>query len=452
MKVTALSLLSALAITTAPTAFASYTPAQQPLQADPSEYVPLHPHLEARSRELLAKYPLIDTHIDLPATMRTIHRQPMDAIPKLNVSHPGHFDIPRAKRGGLAGAFLTANAPCPGAYGRDVGPDFLNPTETVQHVLESIDLVKNTLAYYPSLLKAAKTADDVRQAFSEGKLAVLMGLEGTHGLSNSLSTLRMYAELGIRYVTLTHVCHTSFASSNGGGAGTSGSTLPPVHPGNGLTPWGITLIRELNRLGVMVDLSHTSDQTARDAIRHSAAPVVWTHSGAREVWNHPRNVPDDVLSLIGDGPGQNGGIVLSVLFSTFIDPYNATVARVVDHIEHIASIVGKNHVGLGSDFNGISAAVKGMEDVSKWPNLIQELLYRGWAESEIQGVMGGNLLRVMEEVEKVKLELRDTPPSPAIYEKRRDLPAHEWGGPNMAYLAPDVVKIVVEQKRLRDEL
>ncbi|WWD09291.1 hypothetical protein V865_007414 [Kwoniella europaea PYCC6329] len=425
---------------------------QKPLESNPSPYVPLHPELEARSREILAKYPLIDTHIDLPATMRTINRRPMDAIPRLNESHPGHFDLPRAKAGGLGGAFFTANAPCPGAYGRDVGPDFLNPTETVQHVLESIDLVKNTLAYYPTLMKGARTAQDVRDAFSEGRLAVLMGLEGTHGLANSLSTLRMYAELGVRYVTLTHVCHSSFASSNGGGAGTSGSTIPPAHPGNGLTPWGIELVHELNRLGVMVDLSHTSDNTARDAIKASKAPVVWTHSGARAINNHPRNVPDDILQMIGDGPDKNNGIILSVLFSTFIDPNNATTARVVDHIEHIAKIVGKNHVGLGSDFNGISLAVEGMEDVSKWPNMIQELLSRGWTEPEIAGIMGGNLLRVMEEVEVVKNDLSNAPPSPEVYYKRTDLPAHEWGGPNMAYLAPDVQKIVVQQKRLRDEL
>ncbi|WWC58196.1 uncharacterized protein I303_100732 [Kwoniella dejecticola CBS 10117] len=425
---------------------------QTPLTIPDTPYVPLHPELEAQSRALLAKYPLMDTHIDLPATMRTIHRRPMDAIPKLNSSHPGHFDLPRAKAGGLAGAFFTANAPCPGAYGRDVGPDFLEPTETVQHVLESIDLVKNTLAYYPAHMKAARTASDVRDAFAEGKLAVLMGLEGTHGLANSLSTLRMYAELGVRYVTLTHVCHSSFASSNGGGAGTSGSTIPPAHPGNGLTAWGVELVHELNRLGVMVDLSHTSDNTARDAIKASKAPIVWTHSGARAINNHPRNVPDEILNMIGDGPDQNHGIVLSVLFSTFIDPNNATTARVVDHIEHIAKIVGKSHVGLGSDFNGISSAVAGMEDVSKWPNMIQELLFRGWTESEIAGIMGGNLLRVMEEVENVKDDLAHLPPSPEIYHKRTDLPAHEWGGPNMAYLAPDVQKIVVQQKRLRDEL
>ncbi|WVQ80942.1 hypothetical protein IAT38_003049 [Cryptococcus sp. DSM 104549] len=434
----------------ASTSSASSSSQQTPFESTP--YVAYHPELEARSREILAKYPLIDTHVDLPATMRTINRRPMDAIPHLNSSHPGHFDIPRARAGGLGGAFFTANAPCPGAYGRDVGPDFLEPTETVQHVLESIDLVKNTLRYYPAAMMAARTAADVREAFSQGKLAILMGLEGTHGLANSLSTLRMYAELGVRYVTLTHVCHSSFASSNGGGAGTSGSTIPPAHPGNGLTVWGVELVHELNRLGLMVDLSHTSDNTARDAIKASKAPVVWTHSGARSVNNHPRNVPDDILQLIGDGPGKNPGIVLSVLFSTFIDPHNATLARVVDHIEHIAGIVGKAHVGLGSDFNGISLAVEGLEDVSKWPNMIQELLYRGWTEPEIAGIMGGNLLRVMEEVEAVKMDLAHTSPSPEIYYKRTDLPAHEWGGPNMAYLAPDVRKIVVQQKRLKDEL
>ncbi|EIW70142.1 hypothetical protein TREMEDRAFT_61903 [Tremella mesenterica DSM 1558] len=421
--------------------------AQKPLSS-----TPLHPQHAEHALSLLEKYPLIDTHIDLSATFRTIERNPWSAVHKLDLAYPGHIDLPRARAGGLAGGFFTANAPCPKAVGQDPGPDFLNPTDSIQHVLESMDLIRKWIEVFPDQMKRCRTASDVRQAFEEKKLAVMIGIEGTHQLSNSLAVMRMYAELGVGYVTLTHVCHSSFASSNGGGAGTSGSTIPPIHPGNGLTSLGVDLVRELNRLGVMVDLSHVSDDTARQAINVSRAPVIWSHSGARAVNNHPRNVPDDILDMIGDKSGQNRGIVLSVLYSIFIDKDNATLARVVDHIEHIASRCGKAHVGLGSDFNGIGSSVLGMEDVSKWPNMIQEFIHRGWTDDEIAGLMGGNLLRVMEEVEYIKNQLSSESASTTIYEKRKDLPAHEWGGPNMAYLADEVKEVVIAQKRLRDEL
>jgi membrane dipeptidase len=191
------------------------------------------------------------------------------------------------------------------------------------------------------------------ESFKAGKIASLIGMEGTHFLGNSLGVLRVFAQLGVRYVTLTHTCHSAFASSNGAGA-----PMTAVHEGNGLTSLGEELIREL-----------------KQALNISKAPVVWTHTGARALWDHPRNVPDDILRLIGDGPGKNPGVVQSVFYPPFIGPVDsANVSRVADHIEHIADIVGRKHVGISSDFDGMYSSVEGLEDASKYPNLVSRSL------------------------------------------------------------------------------
>jgi len=228
--------------------------------------------------------------------------------------------------------------------------------------------------------------------------------------------------------------------------------MEAAHDGNALTDLGRELVSELNRLGVMVDLAHTSDATMKEAIAVSKAPVVWTHAGARAVFDHPRNVPDDILKLIGDGPEKNGGIILSVFYPQFIGPIDtANVSRVADHIEHIASIVGKNHVGIASDFDGMYSSVIGLEDASKYPNLIVELLERGWTDGEIKAVMGENLMRVMDEVDAVKEQLKDKLPSSAIYDKRTDLPA-EWGGAGAMYWPYEVQETVARMFPKHDEL
>jgi len=209
-------------------------------------------------------------------------------------------------------------------------------------------------------------------AFKAGKVPSLLGMEGTHFLGNSLSTVRLFAQMGVRYVSLTHMCHSAFASSSGFGKPIG----PSGHEGNGLSELGRELISELNRLGVMVDLSHSNDETTRQAIELSVAPVVWTHSVARALHDHPRNVPDDVLKLIGDGEGRNPGVIQCVMFPVFVGPTpeTANVSRLADHIEHIAGIVGKKHVGIGSDFDGMYDSIIGLEDASKYPNLVSLLI------------------------------------------------------------------------------
>lgn len=283
----------------------------------------------------------------------------------MNTHVPGHVDIPRIREGHLGGAFWTVWAPCPQFTGEDPGPDFTSPTSGLRDALEVLDLIQNMIEQLDDL-QFARSSAEVMAAFEQGKIASLIGMEGTHFLGNSLSVLRVFAQLGVRYLTLTHVCHSSFASSNG-----YGDPIAAVHDGNGLSNLGEELIRELNRLGIMVDLSHVSDATAKQAIALSEAPIVWTHSGSRSVWDHPRNIPDDILALIGDGPGQNSGVVQSVFFPPFIGPVDsANVSRVADHIEYVAGIVGKKHVGIASDYDGMYSSVEGLEDASKYPNLV----------------------------------------------------------------------------------
>lgn len=404
--------------------------------------------LYAHAIELMSESPLIDTHVDLPQIIRGLGRQPLDLIPDLANRLPGHVDIPRMREGHLGGAFFTVWAPCADQFlNQPYGKNFLGMNEGLRDSLEVLDIIKNMIKQHPEHMQAAFSSNDIREAFKSGKIASLIGMEGTHFLGNSLSTIRLFAEMGVKYLTLTHTCHSSFAASNGGGG-----YMEPSSHGAGLTEFGKKLIPELNRLGVMVDLFHTSDQTMKDSIALSKAPVVWTHAGARSIQYHPRNVPDDVLKLIGDEPGKNPGIILSVFYPVFIGPTpeTANVSRVADHIEHIASIVGRNHVGIASDYDGMYAGVKGLEDASKYPNLIVELLSRGWNDTEIRNVMGENLMRVMDQVDKVKFEMRDQLPSSAIWEKRTDLPAN-WGRPEQAYL-PLEVRDLVNSRPKHDEL
>ena len=397
--------------------------------------------------------PLIDTHIDLPQILRSLHRQPMTAIAQLNTSFPGHVDIPRMRTGRLGAAFWTVWAPCYDVVGDDPGPDFLTPTDHLRDAMEMLDLIQNMIATHSKDFAYARSSADIKSAFAAGKIASLIGMEGTHVLGNSLGTLRLFAQLGVRYLTLTHTCHSAFASSCGS---VEGSGFETIHPSNGLSALGEGMIAELNRVGILVDLSHTSIETMRQAITLSAAPVVWTHSGARALQDHPRNVPDSILELIGDGPGQSDGVIQSVFFPPFVGPWpppsgdvhnhGVNISRVADHIEYLASKIGKTRVGIASDFDGMYLTVEGLEDASKYPNLVAELLRRGWSYSEVKGVMGENLMRIMDKVDAVAEELGgkggviaggglswdrkggSKEPSTAIWEKRTDLPATQWGG------------------------
>ncbi|KAF8761541.1 metallo-dependent hydrolases superfamily Peptidase M19 family [Rhizoctonia solani] len=281
--------------------------------------------------------------------------------------------------------------------------------------LEQIDVAKLLIQQYPETFLLATSTVDIKEAFRVGKVASLIGVEGGHQLGNSLAVLRQYQALGARYLTLTHSCNNAFADS----AGIS-TPVPPTH--GGLSKLGEDLVFELNRLGMLVDLSHTSDETAVQALQLSRAPVIWSHSSARAVHNHPRNVPDYILEMVGIGKGKKDGVVMINFSSGFVaNPGNASVAVVADHVEHIGRVAGRKHVGIGSDYDGVSSTPVGLEDISTYPALFAELLRRGWTRSELIGLASGNLLRVLEGAEVVARQLSRLPPSMARYQNRTDL-------------------------------
>ncbi|KAF8332091.1 membrane dipeptidase-domain-containing protein [Cantharellus anzutake] len=381
--------------------------------------------------EILGRHPLMDSHIgnlaalvgnhnteifmsiaDLPELARVYRRNNVSDIDLAKLM-PGHVDIPRLRKGRVGGFFWSVYTACPS----DPGDEFTYPTAAVRDTLEQIDVAKGLIEKHPDVFQFATSSSDIRKAFSQGKMASLIGVEGGHQLENSLAALRQYYALGVRYVTLTHTCHNAFADSGG-----FFEPIPPRH--NGLSSFGKVLIQEMNRLGILVDISHTSDQTAVQALKLSRSPVIWSHSSARSVWNVSRNVPDEILELIGEGPGKRDAVIQVNFFPGFVAADGkATVAAVADHIEHIARKAGRQHVGIGSDFDGISSVPKGLEDVSKYPNLFAELYKRGWTEKDLAGLASENVIRIIEGAERTAKYLQSLGMKPRydIYDKRNDL-------------------------------
>lgn len=358
---------------------------------------------------------VFDGHNDLPWEMRKEASSSFDKR-DIAVAQPKmHTDIARLKQGNVGAQFWSVYVPAETAK---------DGTALLQ-TLEQIELVKTMIERYPKTFAAAVTVADIDAARKEGKIASLIGVEGGHCIEDSLENLRRLKKLGAGYLTLTHSDTLKWADA---------ATDTAKH--NGLSPFGEEVVRELNRLGMLVDLSHVSDDTMRAALRVSKAPVIYSHSSARAIAPHPRNVPDDILKLVK----ENGGVVMVNFFSGFVVPESAKIlsdmfavsrelrakfpkeedysrerkkweARnpypagdihdVVDHIEHIARVAGKECVGLGSDYDGISKCPVQLEDVSTYPLITQELLNRGWKAEEIHGVMSGNVIRVMKRAEEV---------------------------------------------------
>lgn len=389
---------------------------------------------EARVERVLKQTPLIDGHNDLPWEIRERFKSRLTAVDlksdtsKLTVppdSAALMTDIPRMHAGHVGGQFWSVWVPVS-----------LKGPEAVQTTLEQIDLVKRMAARYPGDLEMALTAADVRRIHHAGRIACMIGVEGGNQINNSLAVLRQMYDLGARYMTLTHVLTTDWADS---------ATDTPVH--HGLTPFGVEVVHEMNRLGMLVDLSHVSPDTMKAAIAASAAPVMFSHSSARALVDHPRDVPDDVLAMVA----QNGGVVMVNFASSYVSAerdrweadraaeqarYNAppygglyigqpdrakaaleqweqqhpkpvvTLEQVADHIEHIRKIAGIDHVGIGSDFDGIPDTPRGLEGVDHYPALLVELMRRGWSDSDVARLAGENILRVMAAAEKVAVELR----------------------------------------------
>jgi membrane dipeptidase len=350
--------------------------------------------LLARARRLLAETPVIDGHNDYPWEVR--QKAGLDlARLDLRQAQPSIMtDFARLKSGGVGAQFWSVYVPAP--------PKGTDPAASVTQTLEQIDIVHGMVARYPDRLALALTAADIERSWKQGRIASLIGMEGGHSINSSLATLRMMHRLGARYMTLTHSLNTPWADS---------ATDTPAH--DGLSSFGEDVVREMNRLGMLVDLSHTSPATMADALRVAAAPVIFSHSSARALTDVPRNVPDDILRLLP----KNGGVVMVTFVPQFVSPAvaawnakpeaertgaapRATLTQVADHIEHIRKLAGIDHVGLGGDFDGITTVVQGLEDVSTYPALVAELLRRGWSDGDIGKLTWHNLLRVMRANEK----------------------------------------------------
>lgn len=268
-------------------------------------------------------------------------------------------------------------------------------SESIHDTLQQIDLVDRLIQQYPTHLRRASTAQEVKENFADSphRISSLMGIEGLHQIGNSASILRLYHRLGVRYATLTHACHNRYADSE--------RPDKPLH--GGLSEAGRDIVREMNRMGMMVDVSHTSAQTQRDALDASLAPVLFSHSNAYALCNHTRNAPDDVLHSLK----ANDGVIMVTFLPAYLnnDADQASLADVADHIQYIGELIGYRHVGIGSDYDGMDGNPKGLEDVSKYPALIEELLNRGVGAQDIKNLMGLNILRVLESVEKVAADI-----------------------------------------------
>ena len=340
----------------------------------------------ARARRILQTTPLIDGHNDLAWVIREDSVAPRDvAAYDLRKRTRGHTDLPRLAAGMVGGQFWSVYVP---GDPKDSGYARIQ--------LEQIDIARRFIAMYPERLQLALTSRDVRDAFKRKRIGSMLGLEGGHVIENSLGTLRAYHAMGARYMTLTHNVTLDWADAASDSA---------RH--GGLTEFGREVVREMNRLGMLVDLSHVSPATMSDALDVTESPVIFSHSNARALADVPRNVPDSILLRLP----ANGGVVMVTFvpgFVTTTNPTGATLSQVADHIEHIRKVAGADHVGIGGDFDGISNVVKGLEDVSTYPALFAELARRGWSDGDLRKLAGENILRAMERAEATAARLQRT--------------------------------------------
>jgi membrane dipeptidase len=389
-----------------------------------------------RIRRILRETPLVDGHNDVPEQYAERVKDHLDRIDLATdtstLTPPMHTDIRRLKAGGVGGQFWSVY----------VSPQ-LPGAEAVQATIDQIDLVKRMAARYPETFEMAGTSADILRIHKAGKIASLIGVEGGHSINNSLATLREMYRSGARYMTLTHWSNNAWADA---------ATAPPEH--GGLTAFGEMVVLEMNRLGMLVDLSHVSEQAMNRALDVSKGPVIFSHSSARAIDGHPRNVPDAVLKRMA----SNGGVVMVNFSPDFVsdlvwryyadveaetarlkemmpaDPAGgekalaswkaahpeptATLRQVADHVDHIRQVAGIDHVGLGSDFDGITRVPQGLEDVSHYPDLLEELARRGYTDEDLRKVAGLNVIRVLRQAEAVASRLQaDTRPNDARIEE-----------------------------------
>jgi membrane dipeptidase len=389
----------------------------QPGPTDPADAV----DAVARARALLARHPLVDGHNDLPWEAREQTRYDFDALDIGGRVATTQTDLPRLVEGGVGGQFWSVFV-----------PSTLQGDSAVTATLEQVDGVHRMIGTYADRLALARTADEVDRAFESGRIASLLGAEGGHSIGCSLATLRRLHVLGVRYLTLTHNDNTPWADS--------ATDVPAV---GGLSAFGHEVVREMNRVGMMVDLSHVAPTTMRAALGTTAAPVIFSHSSALALCDTPRNVPDDVLAALP----ANGGTCMVTFVPEFVSPDtaawrveaaaaaaevgvdakdweafgrftavwqqqhpkpDATIEQVVAHVEHVREVAGIDHVGIGGDYDGTDTFPVGLEDVSGYPRLVAALLERSWSEDDVAKLVRGNTLRVMRDVEAVARDLQTT--------------------------------------------
>jgi microsomal dipeptidase-like Zn-dependent dipeptidase len=395
----------------------------------PPRFATPDPQITRRVERVLAKTPVIDGHNDLAWELRDLHEAKVEAVDlsadTAHLPNPLQTDIPRLRKGHVGGQFWSVWIPA----------DVTGP-RAVEMTLEEIDIVRRVVAANPSTFELATTAADIRRIEKAGRIASLIGVEGGHQIDGRLSVLRQYRALGVAYMTLTHGKSLNWADS---------STDAPR--ANGLTDFGRQVIAEMNRIGMIVDVSHVSDATMTAALAATKAPVIASHSNARALADAPRNIPDDLLRAIG----ANGGVVMVNFYPSFVSTkwrawdaarsayaksvgvpagaYGAkspaplvvwdgahpepqvTVSTVADHVDHVAKIAGHDHVGVGGDFDGIQGTGPiGLKGVDGYPLLFAELARRGWSDGDLAKLSGGNLLRVMERVEAVAKGMAGMPP------------------------------------------
>lgn len=393
---------------------------------------PIDPKVQARIHRILKRTPLIDGHNDLPWALRQDHRQSVEDLESGTDKRakPLHTDMQRMRAGRVGGQFWSVYI-----TGTIVGD------EAIRTTIEQIDTARRIIESYPQHLELAASADDMVRIRRRGRIGSLLGIEGGRQIGGSLPALRRFYNLGARYMTLTHNQTTEWADA---------ATEDPKH--DGLSPFGLEVVKEMNRLGMLVDLSHVAPATMRDAIAASRAPVIFSHSDAYALNPHPRNVPDDVLRLLP----ANGGVIMITFVPPFVSPQDwawsrersaqearlkslysystklqagelkkweqanpappVTVSDVADHIEHVVRVAGHDHVGIGGDLDGIDRTVSGLGGVETYPNLFAELIRRGWSDSNLAKLAGGNILRVMRRAEAVAASMKDQPPSMAVLE------------------------------------
>lgn len=397
-------------------------PAETPLPDDPVE----------RAKALQERVPLTDGHNDLPWQYRNEAGRDVWAMDIAQPQPELHTDIPRLREGRLGAQFWSVYVPAS-----------MQGKEAVRATMEEIDIVYQMIRRYPDVFQQVRTADELEAAFKAGKIASMMGIEGGHSIDSSMGALRMFHQLGVGYMTLTHSRNVPWADA---------STDDPA--ADGLTKFGEEVVREMNRLGMLVDLSHVAPATMHDALDVSEAPIIFSHSSARAVCDHVRNVPDDVLKRMP----ENGGVVMVTFVPSFISEEvrqyglqrgeeadrlramrgstdesvqaglaaweeshprpRATLSQVADHIDHIRDTAGIDHIGIGGDYDGISSVPEGLEDVSTYPMLTAELIRRGYSDEDVMKILGNNVIRVMRKAEEVAARLqKERNPSGALIEE-----------------------------------